>query len=269
MIIKTRPARAAAGPISSRRASREAVTDIDDEVARLNRVVNEVLDFATADPVRAGDGRHQRGLPRVGRRRAGGPRTGRATWTWAATLPHGHDRRRAPPRRADQPGRQRPSRRQEYAGADCRRAGHDAGGRRVDARRRAIASRSSSPIAARASPPADLPRVFDPYFTTKRGRHRTRTADCTQHRRGAGRGPSRSPAIPAKAPRFASSCPWERRRHDPSRFDSARRRRRENSEGARPGAARRGPRGDRHDQRARGPAAARRTSRSTSSSWTT
>ncbi len=89
-----------------------------------------------------------------------------------AAAPHGHDRRRAAAHRARQHARQRAPR----------------GERRWSARRRrspvaGIATRSTLATRVvrssrddyrrrprrRASTPADLPHVFDPYFTTKRG----------------------------------------------------------------------------------------------------
>ncbi len=54
---------------------REAAADIDDEVARLNRLVNEVLDFARPIRFELSAVRRQRALPGVGERRriASGP----------------------------------------------------------------------------------------------------------------------------------------------------------------------------------------------------
>ena len=84
MIIKGSLRVAAAGGRCRRRRCDEAVTDIDHEVARLNRIVDDVLDFAR--PVRAG----------VRARRPGRalPRTPRPP-PCRATAPPGPDRRRA------------------------------------------------------------------------------------------------------------------------------------------------------------------------------
>ena len=53
-------------PDASAGAVREAAADIDGEVARLNRLVNEVLDFARPIRFELLGGQRQRAVPRVG-----------------------------------------------------------------------------------------------------------------------------------------------------------------------------------------------------------
>ena len=63
-------------------AMREAVADIDDEVVRLNRHRQRGARLRAADPLRAGAGRPQRAVPRVGGGGAGvRPGRGRSTST--------------------------------------------------------------------------------------------------------------------------------------------------------------------------------------------
>ncbi len=69
MIIKASLHGAAAAGPDVRRELGEAVADIDEEVARLNRIVNEVLDFARPVPLRRSHRRPERLLPRVARPR--------------------------------------------------------------------------------------------------------------------------------------------------------------------------------------------------------
>ena len=63
--------------------TREAVGDIADEVTRLNRIVNEVLDFARPIRFELAADRHQRAVSRVRLSRAGiRPRSARSTSLW-------------------------------------------------------------------------------------------------------------------------------------------------------------------------------------------
>ena len=169
-------------PDVSRAAMREAVADIDEEVERLNRIVNEVLDFAQADPLRARAGRSERALPRIGRGVGGlGPRRAGAPGA----------RSRAPPVTTD-------AERLRIALVNMLvNARHAVNDSAVGSRQSAVASRPSAvgsrriratstsvTLSTRAQDgrvtiviadrgagiePAHLPHVFDPYFTTKRG----------------------------------------------------------------------------------------------------
>ena len=138
----------------------EAITDIDEEVVRLNRIVNEVLDFAR--PI-------QFELSRVdvnalcresaGAALASGPGAAIAMDLDPA-LADDDDRSGAAADRARQPAGQRAARRPRQQWPTV--TPHSRAERRVGCA-------SASPTAAPASPPHDLAQVFDPYFTTKRG----------------------------------------------------------------------------------------------------
>ena len=146
-------------------ALREAVADIDDEVARLNRIVNEVLDFARPIRFELAPADLNALCRESAAAAAGGAGAGDRSSTSIRRCRSVVDRRRAAADRAGQPARQRAPR-----GRRCRRRRAAPPRRPVDARRR----RDTSSIthrrhAASASRAADLPRVFDPYFTTKRG----------------------------------------------------------------------------------------------------
>ncbi len=151
---------------------REAVADIDEEVARLNRIVNEVLDFAR--PIRfelapvdlnalcresaaAAEAAGSGAPVTLDARRRGAARSATDAERLRIALVNMLVNARHAVNGDGSARRRRTSRR---------------GARRRHARARAcrsIASRSSSPTAASASTPADLAHIFDPYFTTKRG----------------------------------------------------------------------------------------------------
>ena len=164
---------------------REAAADIDEEVARLNRVVNDVLDFArpiASSSRRPTSTRSAANRPRPPRSAPGVPAMPSSSTPRSAD----RDRRRTAAHRAGQRARQRaPCRRDGAARRQRVTPDHDARGR-VDGR-----SRSPLPTAAPASSAADLPRVFDPYFTTQARRHRPRPADRQEHHRGPRRHRSR------------------------------------------------------------------------------
>ena len=131
---------------------------------RLNRVVNEVLDFAR--PIRFElapadlNALCRESAAASGAATAGGPAV---HLDLDATLPRGHDRRRAAAHRARQHARERPARRE--------RRGSGPPSRSSPLSTRCRADRATIVVADRGAgiDPADLPRVFDPYFTTKRG----------------------------------------------------------------------------------------------------
>ena len=169
MIIKAALRTLARDGAHRRRRAATRRRDIDEEVVRLNRIVNDVLDFARPIRFELGAGRHQPRLPRRRRRRASAP-------TPAGRSALDLDRRRCPTLVTDaerlragagQPARQRPpgrrrhrARRRRASLARSTVAPRGRPGRVVDHRPR---------HAARASPTDDLPRIFDPYFTTRRG----------------------------------------------------------------------------------------------------
>ena len=108
-------------PESRRAVVREAIADIDEEVVRLNRIVNEVLDFARPIRFELSRGGRQRALPRVGRARRWRRRPARRSrWIWTPALRDDDDRSRPAADRAGEPARQRAPRRQRQRRASCR-----------------------------------------------------------------------------------------------------------------------------------------------------
>ena len=243
------------------------------------------------DPVRARADRPQRALPRVG-----GGRRGRARPVGAPrprSVPADRlDRRRAAAAGAGEPPRERAAggrgRRARVGAAACSCRHAPADWPRLDPRRRHTAP---------ASPAPDLLARLRPVLHDQARRHRARPADRQEHRRRPRRHDRRHQRRRAAAPRSESICrsttrpgrgskrpappkprappaaarrPASRSRADAApRLDPARRRRGEDPQGAQPGAARGGPRGDRdHQLRARR-SACWRSGRSTCSSSTT
>ena len=250
-------------PIRSKRATR----DIDEEIARLNRIVTEVLDFArpikfelapadinalATDAVRAAaaDGTRPavQSRPRPAHSARSRPTPSGCARPWSTSS--------ATPIQAVEPAAwTAPARRAHPA---ARPPGSTAS---------AWPSRCAT--TGPASPPEDLPRVFDPYFTTRRtgtgiglaisrniveglgGRITVASQPRTGHR-----GPHRA------ATSFNS-------RMTATRHDSARRRRNQDPQRAGAGAARRRPRGawppssPREAQRLLGRALLRRAASST------
>ena len=154
------------------------MADIDGEVVRLNRIVNDVLDFAR--PIRfelaATDiNALCRDAAAAAQVTPGPP----VALTLDRVGARDHDRRRAAAPRAGQSDRQR------AAGGRCTRrpvarprpaARAAAASRRTTGRAVVVTTRpptrgSTITIAdtGRGIDPEDLPRIFDPYFTTKRG----------------------------------------------------------------------------------------------------
>jgi signal transduction histidine kinase len=149
-------------PEVSAAAVSEAIADIDEEVVRLNRVVNEVLDFAR--PIRfelaATD------LNALCRESA-------AASSAAAAGPAVHlDLDAALPAVTTDPERLRIALVNMLVNARHAVAAHDrAEAPLVSISTRSRADRATIVVADHGAgiDPADLPRVFDPYFTTKRG----------------------------------------------------------------------------------------------------
>ena len=167
MIIKA-SLRTLASERVSRDDTRQALTDVDEEVARLNRVVNDVLDFAR--PIRFDYAPADVNALCADAEEAtrAGHQDMHVTIDTGSGARDGRDGCRAPAHRA----REHPRRTRAMPSA---------------ARPSAIAGRalrgptSRSPRTARPNSfritirdrgvgvkPEDLPRVFDPYFTTKR-----------------------------------------------------------------------------------------------------
>jgi two-component system sensor histidine kinase HydH len=152
-------------PDASPASVREAVADIDDEVVRLNRIVNEVLDFAR--PIRfdlVATDLNALCSESAAAAEAGGPGP-----------PIAVDLDPLVPRMMLDPERLRQAlvnmlvnARHAFSGAagpaQVERPPIVLRTRRSDRRVSVVVSDRGSGIA-----PADLPRVFDPYFTTKRG----------------------------------------------------------------------------------------------------
>ena len=270
-----RHGRAKRSPTSTRRST------------RLNRIVNEVLDFARpirfelapADSTRcaasrpppreaAGAGRADRAAARSRRCRASTTDAERLRIALVNMLVNARHavnggRRRAAPvaprgRRAAAPAADPPisAARDHAPRGRSRQHRHRRPRRRHRARgpRRASSTRTSRPSAAAPASACRSPR-------TSSG---ARRHDRRRERAGAG---TDDPHRPARC-----STPAQRRSDSMTtitRLHPARRRRREDSQGARPRAARRRPRRRRDDQRARGAAAARRAHVRPASSSTT
>ena len=243
--------------------------DIDEEVARLNRIVNEVLDFARPIPFELADRRPQRAVPRGGAGRAD-RRAGACSsrLSLAPGLAPIADRRRAAADGARQHARERPPRRPGAPGRPVRggRSWKTPASTLRPRRFRTAACASPCATRARASTRRSSPRVFEPYFTTKRAApawacHRQNiveglggTIDVASDGRQRHR-PIRSRTAAAAAARVIQGATFM----TTTRLDPARRRRGEDPEGARPRAARRRPRGGRgHAAAAAGAAPARR-----------
>ena len=147
----------------------EAVADIDDEVARLNRVVNEVLDFAR--PIRFE--RTPADINQVCRESAAaaqaapGPAVHLDLAASLPTVTTDAERLRVALINLIVNARHAAEGHTPTADAEPRRD-HDAA---VVVSTYALDGRVAIVVADRGTgiAPADLPRVFDPYFTTKRG----------------------------------------------------------------------------------------------------
>ena len=134
--------------------------DIEGEVTRLNRVVNDVLDYAKPIALTYDAGGDRSRWSATPRRRSWRARRGRPTWSRSGRRRHRDDRRRSPPPGRDQPRDQRPRRRAGARGGVAPASADDAGAP-IRVRRRCTCgracsttptSRSPSPIAASACP---------------------------------------------------------------------------------------------------------------------
>ena len=152
---------------------RDAAADIDEEVVRLNRLVNDVLDFAR--PIRFELAPTDlNALCRDAAAAAGAAPRAPVTVGLAPELPADHHRRRAPAHGARQPARPTPVQAVEAARA--------AGGRRPALARGAprtewlggTACASRCATAASASPPSDLAEHLRSVLHHKARRHRAR-----------------------------------------------------------------------------------------------
>ncbi len=149
-------------PDADAAAAREAIADIDDEVARLNRVVNEVLDFAR--PIR-----FERAPADINALCA---ESAAASETGAPGAPIDLDLDRSLPLVSIDAERMRAALVNMLVNARHAvngKPGSD--GASVTLTTRLRAGRVAIVIEDKGVgiSPADLPRVFDPYFTTKRG----------------------------------------------------------------------------------------------------
>ncbi len=105
-------------PDAAPAAMREAIADIDEEVVRLNRIVNEVLDFARPIRFELSRRRPQRAVPRVGGRGAWPPAPAPAIALRSRPgAADDDDRPRAAADRARQPARQRAPRGERHGRA--------------------------------------------------------------------------------------------------------------------------------------------------------
>ena len=198
---------------------REAVADIDEEVERLNRIVNEVLDFAR--PIRfelAPADLNALCRESAAASVASGP--GAAVHLdldpGAAAR---HDRRRAAAHRAREHAGERAARRQRRSAGHVSRQSAAAstvdaarvrpGSSRLQRRERGQDGRVTIVIADRGAgiEPAHLPHVFDPYFTTKRGGTGLGLAIAKNIVEGLGGTIERRQRARRAAPRSASSLP--------------------------------------------------------------
>ena len=255
-------------------AVREAAADIDDEVVRLNRIVNEVLDFAR--PIRFELAPTDLNALCRDSAAAAAAAPGPAIQL---------DLDPALPIVTTDAERLRLALVNLLVNARQAVDADPPGGPRVFLSTRAADGHISILVADTGSgiASADLSRVFDPYFTTKRGgtglglpiaknivdglggtiavasapgRGTEIRIDLPARRPPRrGRMPPRPLTRHARPPRRRASRP---RADAAPRLDPPRRRRREDPEGARPGAARGRPRGDRDHQRPPGAAPARR-----------
>ena len=191
---------------------REAVADIDDEVVAAEPDRQRSARLRAADPLRAGAGRPQRAVPRVGRGRAGvGPGrrvrleldpslrlvTTDAERLRIALVNMLVNARHAVPSASSRLVRQ-------AARIDRSRCERPA--------RRRSRDRSSSPTAASASTRPICSRVFDPYFTTKRGGTGLGLPIAKNIVEGLGGTIVGRRARRAAAPRSGSTCPSSRSR---------------------------------------------------------
>ncbi len=246
---------------------RQALTDVDEEVARLNRVVNDVLDFAR--PIRFDYAPADVNALCADAEEAtrAGHQDIHVTYRIRSGAPGGRDRRRAPADRArEHPDERTPRGRgaidiRSSAGLlspeprqltlDCRRHHHHHAPRaRLVPHHR---SRSRRRREARRSAPRVRSVLHDQAHGLGPG-----PGDCQEHHRGHGRlDRAREPSRrrhghPHRSPDSAQKAPHERaRRHAPPR-----RRRAENQAHARAGPARRRARRARSRQRSRGAARA-------------
>ena len=148
---------------------REAAADIDEEIERLNRVVNDVLDFAR--PIRFDRAPTDinalcRDAAARGRGRAADAAGRRSSSTPA--LPAARHRQRAAAHRAGQPADQRAAGRRRATARRRRRRRRRAVDAVDRAARRSPRGDRRFATAASASRADDLPHIFDPYFTTRR-----------------------------------------------------------------------------------------------------
>ncbi len=230
-------------PNVSAAAVREAAADIDGEVVRLNRIVNDVLDFAR--PIRFELAPADiNALCRESAAAAQVTPGAKVDVRSRSDRPGDSDRRRTPAHRARESDRQRARRAAE---SDDARVSVST---RLDGRSVAIV------IADRGAgiDRADLPRIFDPYFTTKRGGTGlglpiakniveglggTITVSSTpgNRHRDSHRAPARS--RPRSLDTGRRGSPARNRLNGYPRLNSARRRRGKDPQGARPRAARR------------------------------
>ncbi len=174
-------------PDVSRAAMREAVADIDEEVERLNRIVNEVLDFAR--PIRfqvAPADLNALCRESAAASVASGPGAPVHLELDPGAAPV-DDGFRAPAHRARQHARQRAARGQRQSAVGSRSRSRQSAVAAASAVGVGVGAVIDEPLVTLSTQaqdgrvtiviadrgagidPAHLPRVFDPYFTTKRG----------------------------------------------------------------------------------------------------